>query len=119
MSTRIKQLFSLSLSLLLFAALTSCSSQGEPTTTNLAVTVEAPGVYELVADGAHNSETTMNADHSMLHGDYSFETTAPCTLSAYDDAHTPLATFELTEAPVESPARLTLTDSMEFVLLSN
>lgn len=114
MKTRTKTLAVFVLSLLLVTALAGCGQADTPDS-GVSVTVEVPGVYEIVADAPNNSESTMNADSSEMSGNYYLETTPPCTVSAYDKNHIVLATIDLSGERADSLVQLTLNDSMEFV----
>lgn len=120
MKTRMKALSALVLSLLFVVALTGCG-QGDPEThdSGISITVEAAGVYEILAETQFNSETGMNADQSEMSGNYYFETTTPCNLFAYDKDGAILAMIGLSDEYGDGLLELTLTDSMEFVETEN
>lgn len=116
MKTRMKALSALTLALLFVVALTGCGKE-EPEVhdSGLSITVEAAGVYEILAETQFNSETGMNADQSEMSGDYYFETTTPCNLFAYDKDGAILAMIGLGDEYDDGLLQLTLTESMEFV----
>lgn len=119
MKKHLKALSVLVLSLLFVAALAGCGEEADTPVSGISVTVEASGVYEMLADAQNNSETAINADGSEMSGDYYFETTAPCNLAAYDKNGAILAETSLSDDYADRLVQVTLNDSMEFVLSEN